>query len=785
MRRENWLVVWVGDEEGHDEDARQRAAAAHFKRVPGDSLLRVRASLRLSSPAPALWASADLQALSAALALLVAESFRARAGDYCRELRRIEGGEADARELFIVRESLALLLQMARLFGQSARQYEQLVALVARRGEAFAASLWPLPASDLPSDLPSDAALVSLRTVHQRALELAVYSINTARTRVLRGKMGLAELGQYLGARLFFLLSHQRRHLRATRALMQVADSAGDALAAAAPTPGNPHPLLASALWSFCACAQLWTLLQREERGEHAAAALEAARAAWRHSVRLLALLHALPAAPEGSQEEARPGLVDVSDARPELLLAITRRLLQGRTEGSAWLALNLRAVLGLALAQQLRTCRRLRLAALHFSEGAEALLQLGDLPCALEAIQLALAQLGTGEWASCLGPQLLRRALHCAELGGRFGAACEALVRLAGMGLAAPQELARVLGAASQATSVPAHRSLVLEAVAAAPLEPGTDLSLRVFVESRFPVALPLYGLELRYTTGDAQSARGVLRDRDGARLEPGRNLVELSLRAPAAGAYVLTSVRANVAHPCLTLVEDAREALEACPVLVCARRAQVRVQCSAPALSPLRARDSLDVRLEAGQGFRLLGAAVEATAESSSLHVRFLPEHTLSLPSEEGLVLRLFFVASASTQAAPLAVQVALAVTCEVQDAGDGRRADCVVSAACELLLGELAEATLADTAPRSRYAELTLRNVSPIRWAPLRYRLVDAEESSAEYTLCRRATTVESGESISLAVLALHAHLALEVVFARLAGSDVAVTFPRMHL
>ena len=95
----------------------------------------------------------------------------------------LSSGDAssDPRELFIVKESLALMLQMLRRHDRCMEVYAELLVLAGPPG-ALPAADWPLP----PGAGTADELERAVPVVRQHAADVTAYSINTLRTRVLR-----------------------------------------------------------------------------------------------------------------------------------------------------------------------------------------------------------------------------------------------------------------------------------------------------------------------------------------------------------------------------------------------------------------------------------------------------------------------------------------------------------------------------------------------------------------------------------------------------------------------
>lgn len=187
----------------------------------------------------------------------IVKSFQQRCALYDNEIRRLDAGRAmpgfDLKQLFLVKESLALMYQMMQLADMALAQYEELEALL-----SFAAwntlpdSDWPMVSPMVDSNQPGSAGLAgsssSTTGPNDGAInggtnntdgpappppplstpsssrekdlfsdavkngdDIVSYSINLSRMKILRNKMSLLEYHRYLYARqIFFLVQLQR-----------------------------------------------------------------------------------------------------------------------------------------------------------------------------------------------------------------------------------------------------------------------------------------------------------------------------------------------------------------------------------------------------------------------------------------------------------------------------------------------------------------------------------------------------------------------------------------------
>mmetsp|Transcript_12246 Transcript_12246/g.18546 ORF Transcript_12246/g.18546 Transcript_12246/m.18546 type:complete len:1341 (+) Transcript_12246:602-4624(+) len=172
-----------------------------------------------------------------------------RCANYDAEIRRLDAlrgtPELDFRQLFLVKESLALMFQMMQLPGEALVQYEEIEALLSFASTAaLPENNWPLTPLDIPggtsggkksktkdrSSLDSSTSGSPTRrsvtheendsgsnvsnelslwaNICQQGAALLTYSINHSRMKVLKNRISILELHHYVFAReCFFLLS--------------------------------------------------------------------------------------------------------------------------------------------------------------------------------------------------------------------------------------------------------------------------------------------------------------------------------------------------------------------------------------------------------------------------------------------------------------------------------------------------------------------------------------------------------------------------------------------------
>lgn len=161
-------------------------------------------------------------------------SFQHRSSLYDADIRKLDSMRAtpsfDFRQLFLVKESLALLYQMMHLSDMALAQYEELEAILSfTPSQVLSDSDWPLTAPEpfKASETPADAASPTrekekdlMTDAVKNGDDIVVYSINLARMKILKNRMSLLELHRYVFARqMFFLITLQRPVQCAQKAL--------------------------------------------------------------------------------------------------------------------------------------------------------------------------------------------------------------------------------------------------------------------------------------------------------------------------------------------------------------------------------------------------------------------------------------------------------------------------------------------------------------------------------------------------------------------------------------
>jgi hypothetical protein len=155
----------------------------------------------------------------------IVSSFQVRSSLYYAEIRKLDAtrGTAnfDFKQLFLVKESFALLYQMMQLLDMALAQYEELEAMLAYAPPGILFDgWWPLKA---PEQLKTGESLSPdpskerekdkdiMADPVKNGDDIVTYSINIARMKVLKGKMSLLELYRYIFARqMFFLVTMHR-----------------------------------------------------------------------------------------------------------------------------------------------------------------------------------------------------------------------------------------------------------------------------------------------------------------------------------------------------------------------------------------------------------------------------------------------------------------------------------------------------------------------------------------------------------------------------------------------
>jgi hypothetical protein len=151
-------------------------------------------------------------------------SFQHRSALYDSDIRRLDSTRGsptfDFRQLFLVKESLALLYQMMQLSDMALAQYEELEAILPFAPlNQLPENDWPLVApepfktgdGDVSSPLAKEKEKDLMTDAVKNGDDIVVYSINLARMKILKNKMSLLELHRYVFARqMFFLITLQR-----------------------------------------------------------------------------------------------------------------------------------------------------------------------------------------------------------------------------------------------------------------------------------------------------------------------------------------------------------------------------------------------------------------------------------------------------------------------------------------------------------------------------------------------------------------------------------------------
>lgn len=153
-------------------------------------------------------------------------SFQQRTVLYDADIRRLDSfrgtPQLDFRQLFLVKESLALMYQMMQLPSEAFIQYEELEALLAFAPPGqLPDNDWPTVTSESTkssskqhsavaadaSNAQTDNSVIDWITPCQYGDDVLNYSINASRMKILKNKMGMAELHRYLFARQMFFLA--------------------------------------------------------------------------------------------------------------------------------------------------------------------------------------------------------------------------------------------------------------------------------------------------------------------------------------------------------------------------------------------------------------------------------------------------------------------------------------------------------------------------------------------------------------------------------------------------
>jgi hypothetical protein len=156
----------------------------------------------------------------------IVASFQHRSALYDSDIRRLDATRGtpsfDFRQLFLVKESLALLYQMMQLSDMALAQYEELEAILPFAPvQQLPDSDWPLvapepfrtgePVAEVVSPNGKEKEKDLMTDVVKNGDDVVVYSINLARMKILKSKLSILELHRYVFARqMFFLITLQR-----------------------------------------------------------------------------------------------------------------------------------------------------------------------------------------------------------------------------------------------------------------------------------------------------------------------------------------------------------------------------------------------------------------------------------------------------------------------------------------------------------------------------------------------------------------------------------------------
>lgn len=161
----------------------------------------------------------ETEPLVSRLRMCIVESFLDRGALYEKEIQRLKKNpnSIDFRQLFLVKESLALMYQIMDLGEDALRQYEELDALIQytlKFENGVLSGHWPFIAAPDPlnsSDSGSGVGVLTEALAEGRAV--LQYSINSVRMRILKSEIGLLELKRYVFARQMFFLPRRKAAL--------------------------------------------------------------------------------------------------------------------------------------------------------------------------------------------------------------------------------------------------------------------------------------------------------------------------------------------------------------------------------------------------------------------------------------------------------------------------------------------------------------------------------------------------------------------------------------------
>lgn len=219
----------------------------------------------------------------------VIASFFQRSALYDSDIRRLDSfrgsPQFDFRQLFLVKESLALMYQLMQLPQEALRQYGELEALLGVVPEGtLPRDDWPLvvledvrtnqkSTSSTPTPQPSsvEGAPDEEADTSQSDFDLLwkdpliegesvlLYSINSARMRILKNKIGLRELRRYVFSRQMHFLAQQRRCCEfASKGVQFVSDTYSSILLQlAVESEVDHHRRQQADLWAVCAAVKI------------------------------------------------------------------------------------------------------------------------------------------------------------------------------------------------------------------------------------------------------------------------------------------------------------------------------------------------------------------------------------------------------------------------------------------------------------------------------------------------------------------------------------------------
>ena len=208
------------------------------------NLINVATAASNALPDDSLSASAAYDELFNKVKEGIMASFAQRSSLYDSDIRRLDSFRGsvqfDFRQLFLVKESLALMYQLMQLPQEALRQYGELEALLGMVPEGTLLSNdWPLAVSDdlreaarstmntptltpdsqpLLTDVSCDSVVTVLTEFEelwhdplQEGENVLLYSINSVRMRILKNKIGTRELRRYVFSRQMHFLAQQMK----------------------------------------------------------------------------------------------------------------------------------------------------------------------------------------------------------------------------------------------------------------------------------------------------------------------------------------------------------------------------------------------------------------------------------------------------------------------------------------------------------------------------------------------------------------------------------------------